>query len=95
LGPATIGLFALVAMLGLLRLRIFEACGADIEDLSEEHGHRDLKVPGKGGNVVLAPLPPAAERVPRDLLDRSAAQVQQTRGVRYRIDLNIAGVAYA
>jgi integrase/recombinase XerD len=29
--------FALVAMLGLLGLRIFEACGADIEDLSEEH----------------------------------------------------------
>jgi integrase/recombinase XerD len=31
--------FALVAMLGLLGLRIFEATGADIGDLSEEHGH--------------------------------------------------------
>ena len=40
--------FALVAMLGLLGLRIFEACGANIEDLGEEHGHRVLKVRGKG-----------------------------------------------
>src|SRR5450759_1107307 len=54
--------FALVAMLGLLGLRIFEACGANIEDLGEEHGHRVLKVPGKGGKVVLTPLPPAVAR---------------------------------
>ena len=32
--------FALVALLGLLGLRIFEACGASIADLGEEHGHR-------------------------------------------------------
>src|SRR4029077_15611307 len=38
--------FALVAMLGLLGLRIFEATGADITDLSEEHGHRVLRVCG-------------------------------------------------
>jgi hypothetical protein len=29
--------FALVAMLGLLGLRIFEAAGADVGDLGEEH----------------------------------------------------------
>src|ERR1035441_6095181 len=51
--------FALVAMLGLLGLRIFEATGADIADLSEEHGHRVLRVRGKGTKVVLVPLPPA------------------------------------
>jgi integrase/recombinase XerD len=50
--------FALVAMLGLLGLRIFEATGADIGDLGEEHGHRVLRVCGKGGKVVLVPLPP-------------------------------------
>jgi integrase/recombinase XerD len=33
--------FALVSMLGLLGLRIFEATGSDIDDLGEEHGHRD------------------------------------------------------
>jgi len=54
--------FALVAMLGLLGLRIFEACSADINDLGEEHGHRVLRVTGKGGKVVLTPLPPAVGR---------------------------------
>jgi integrase/recombinase XerD len=54
--------FALVAMLGLLGLRIFEATGADIGDLGEEHGHRVLRVCGKGGKVVLVPLPPAVGR---------------------------------
>jgi hypothetical protein len=37
---------ALVVMLGLLGLRIFEATGADIADLGEEHGHRVLRVVG-------------------------------------------------
>jgi integrase/recombinase XerD len=54
--------FALVAMLGLLGLRIFEATGANIEDLSEEHGHRVLLVRGKGDKHVLTPLPPAVAR---------------------------------
>jgi integrase len=54
--------FALVAMLGLLGLRIFEATGADIVDLAEEHGHRVLRVCGKGTKVVLIPLPPAVGR---------------------------------
>jgi integrase/recombinase XerD len=51
---------ALMAMLGLLGLRIFEATGTDITDLGEEHGHRVLRVCGKGTKVVLVPLPPAA-----------------------------------
>jgi integrase/recombinase XerD len=59
--------FALVAMLGLLGLRIFEATGADIADLGEEHGHRVLRVCGKGTKIVLIPLPPAAGRA----LDRA------------------------
>src|SRR5690242_17036499 len=52
-------------MLGLLGLRIFEAYGAGIADLGEEHGHRVLRVcgkGGKGGKVVLVPLPPAVAR---------------------------------
>jgi integrase/recombinase XerD len=44
----------------LLGLRIFVATGTDLGDLSEEHGHRVLRVRGKGTNVVLVPLPPAA-----------------------------------
>ena len=38
--------FALVALLGLLGLRIFEACGANIADVGEEHGHRVLRLRG-------------------------------------------------
>jgi hypothetical protein len=47
-------------MLGLLGLRTFEATGADIADLGEEHGHRVLRVSGKGTTVVLVPLPPSS-----------------------------------
>jgi len=54
--------FALIAMLGLLGLRIFEACGANIGDVGEEHGHRVLKVCGKGDKTVLIPLPPGVAR---------------------------------
>ncbi|MBB3045600.1 site-specific recombinase XerD [Nocardioides soli] len=54
--------FALVAMLGLLGLRIFEACGANVENLAESHGHRVLRVHGKGDKVALTPLPPAVGR---------------------------------
>jgi integrase/recombinase XerD len=49
-------------MLGLVGLRIFEATGADIADLGEEHGHRVLRVCGKGTKIVLVPLPPAVGR---------------------------------
>ncbi len=76
--------FALVAMLGLLGLRIFEACGANIEDLGEEHGHRVLKVRGKGGKVVLTPLPPAVARaVERSVAERTDGPILlNRRGVR-------------
>ena len=43
---------ALVAMLGLLGLRIFEATSANIADLGEEHGYRVLRVCGKGGGQM-------------------------------------------
>ncbi|HEX3964945.1 MAG TPA: tyrosine-type recombinase/integrase [Trebonia sp.] len=66
--------FALIAMLGLLGLRIFEATGADIADLGEEHGHRVLRVCGKGTKIVLLPLPPAVGRA----IDQAAGD--RTRG---------------
>ncbi len=59
---------ALVALLGLLGFRIFEACGSSIADLGEERGHRVLRVRGKGGKVVLVSLPPAVARA----IDRAA-----------------------
>jgi integrase len=54
--------YALVAMLGLLGLPIFEATSADITDLGEEHDHRVLRVCGKGTKVFQVPLPPAVGR---------------------------------
>jgi integrase len=51
-----------VAIPGLLGLRIFEATGADIGDLGEEHGYRVLRVCGKGTKIVLISLPPAVGR---------------------------------
>jgi hypothetical protein len=46
--------FALVVMLGPLGLGIFEACAANIDDLGEEHGHRVLRVIGKGTKGLFA-----------------------------------------
>jgi len=76
--------FALVAMLGLLGLRIFEATGADVADLGEEHGHRVLRVVGKGTKLVLVPLPPAVGRaIDRATDGRTAGPILlNTRGAR-------------
>jgi integrase/recombinase XerD len=75
--------FALVTMLGLLGLRIFEATGS-IEDLGEEHGHRVLRVRGKGDKVVLVPLPPAVGRaIERAIDERTTGPILLTsRGTR-------------
>ena len=63
-------------MLGLLGLRIFEATSADIADLGEEHGHRVLRVCGKGTKIVLVPLPPAVGRaIDRAVADRTDGPV--------------------
>ena len=77
--------------LGLLRSEEFQAVNqrdpatsADIADLGEEHGHRVLRVCGKGTKIVLVPLPPAVGRA----IDRAAALrddgpiLLNTRGAR-------------
>jgi integrase/recombinase XerD len=76
--------FALVAMLGLLGLRIFEATAADITDLGEEHGHRVLRVCGKGTKITRIPLPPAASRaIDRAIGTRSSGPILlNSRGAR-------------
>jgi integrase/recombinase XerD len=54
--------FAMVAMLGLLGLRLSEACNAQIEDLGVEYGHNVLIVMGKGEKKDSVPLAPAVHR---------------------------------
>jgi integrase/recombinase XerD len=82
--------FALVSMLGLLGLRIFEATGANVTDLGESHGHRVLKVNGKGGRVVLVPLPPAVARaLDQAIGDREAGPILRS-GTGHRMDRHCA-----
>jgi site-specific recombinase XerD len=75
--------FALVCLLGLLGLRVFEATGISLDDLGEEHGHRVVRVRGKGGKVVLVPLPPAVSRAVDRAADRTAGPLLlNQRGTR-------------
>jgi integrase/recombinase XerD len=75
--------FALVAMLSLLGLRIFEATGADIPDLSEVHGHRVLTVLGKGDRLAQIPLPPAVGRaIDRAIAERAEGPILRNRAGR-------------
>jgi site-specific recombinase XerD len=71
-------------MLLLLGLQIFEATGSNIDDLGEEHGHRVLRVRGKGDKVVLVPLPPAVSRaLERSIDERTSGPILLTsRGTR-------------
>jgi site-specific recombinase XerD len=54
--------------------------GSTIADLGEEHGHRVLRVCGKGGKVVLVPLPPAVGRaIDRAVSERTAGPILLNR----------------
>ena len=53
---------ALACLLGLLGLRVAEACSINIEDLSTERGHRVVTVMGKGSKLAVIPLPPQVAR---------------------------------
>ena len=58
-GPAE---HALISLLALNGLRVSEACGANIEALALERGHRILTVLRKGHKVVTIPLAPRTAR---------------------------------
>ena len=61
---------ALACLLGLLGLRVAEACSINIEDLSIERGHRVVTVIGKGSKLAVIPLPPRVARA----VDAAAGQ---------------------
>jgi integrase/recombinase XerD len=48
---------ALVAMLGMLGLRVSEACGAHVTDLHYESGYELLSIMGKGSKPAQIPVP--------------------------------------
>ena len=53
---------ALACLLGLLGLRVAEACSIDVDDLGMERGHRIVTVLGKGAKLAVIPLPPRIAR---------------------------------
>ena len=57
-GADSLRSLALVLLLGLNGLRVSEALGSDVENLTTERGHRVLKVKRKGGKTATVPLAP-------------------------------------
>jgi integrase/recombinase XerD len=55
-GPGTAGEHALISLLVLNGLRVWEATGADIGHLGLERGNRTLTITRKGGMIVTIPL---------------------------------------
>lgn len=53
---------ALIVMLGMLGLRVSEACSVHIEDLGNERGHRTIRILGKGHKRATVPMPPPVFR---------------------------------
>ena len=74
---------ALVCLLGMLGLRVSEACAADISDLRYESGYELLHVLGKGAKPADIPLPIPVLRAVREATDgRGAGPVLRTRSGR-------------
>jgi site-specific recombinase XerD len=81
---------ALACLLGLLGLRVAEACGVDIEHLSTERGHRTVTVLGKGHKLAVIPMPPRVARaVDQACGERLAGPVLLSRSGR-RMDRHAA-----
>ncbi|TFD27537.1 tyrosine-type recombinase/integrase [Cryobacterium cryoconiti] len=58
---------ALVTLMGLLGLRVSEACNVQIEDFAHEvRGHQVLRLVGKGGKPATIPLPVPVLRALRE-----------------------------
>jgi len=60
---------ALVALLGMIGLRVSEACSADIDDIRYQAGYEILHVIGKGAKPADIPLPIPVLRAIREATD--------------------------
>ena len=71
---------ALVCLLGMLGLRVSEACATDITDLRYEAGYELLHVLGKGAKPADIPLPIPVLRAVREAIDgRTTGPILRTR----------------
>jgi site-specific recombinase XerD len=71
---------ALVCLLGMLGLRISEACAADIADIRYESGYELLHIVGKGAKPADIPLPIPVLRAVRAVIgDRTGGPILRTR----------------
>ena len=71
---------ALVCLLGMLGLRVSEACGTDIADLHYAAGYELLHVLGKGAKPADIPLPIPVLRAVREAVDgRTTGPILRTR----------------
>jgi site-specific recombinase XerD len=75
---------ALVALLGMLGLRVSEACRANVTDLSYHSGYELLQITGKGNKPAVIPLPVPVLRAVHDSIgDRESGPILlNTRGQR-------------
>ena len=70
---------ALVCLLGMLGLRVSEACATDITDLRHESGYELLHVLGKDARPADIPLPIPVLRAVREAVDcRSTGPIRRT-----------------
>jgi integrase len=74
---------ALVCLLGMIGLRVSEACAANITDIRYESGYELLHVIGKGAKPADIPLPIPVLRAVRDVIaGRTAGPILLTRSGR-------------
>jgi site-specific recombinase XerD len=73
--------FALVSLLGLLGLRVFEATGISLDDLGEEHGHRIVRQ-GRQGRACPAAASCGSRRRPGRRRTHDRALLLNQRGTR-------------
>lgn len=67
---------ALVHLLAYNGLRIAEALGADVDDLTHDRGHRVLRITRKGGKAATVPLaPPTVRTMVAYIGDRSTGPI--------------------
>jgi len=79
---------ALIAMLGMLGLRVSEACHADIDDIRYQSGYEILHVLGKGSKPADVPLPIPVLRAIREATDGREHGPILLNTVGHRLDIS-------